>query len=421
VTGCILAWLGAALLALGLGAPLAPVLEDAPEWSRAGAAALFAVGALALALGLLCRGPVWRRTAQVLGALFGLAVAAGLVALALALAEAEEDSSNWLQLMAALVAMVLVAAWWVRAVRLRLVLAEDHPRALLYGALPPGRFWVRIGALLGLPSSMWSRSAFRRPAAWCFLLARPVVYAGAEVLRSSGPLALMVVAAGHGLFVWGKRQAAALPWRPQADADDPRAPVLFLRSFEDDQFDFPRALWQLRLRWFDLWSFRRNVDEAMVDEVAAYGPVVALGRPGETQAPFGAQRHYASHADWQDVVICTARRARAIVLVAGESPGLRWEFDLLRREQLLERTVLLLHPGPSRAASNRRALAWLLGDEAHADRLLASGSGAPVALWHAESGPYLLRVDRPSAAAYVVALRAHFQRVEAVALASVLR
>ena len=29
-------------------------------------------------------------------------------------------------------------------------------------------------------------------------------------------------------------------------------------------------------RWLDLWSFRQNLDEAMVDELAQFGPVVAL-------------------------------------------------------------------------------------------------------------------------------------------------
>ena len=256
--------------------------------------------------------------------------------------------------------------------------------------------------------------------AWAFLLARPMVYVGAALLKSTLPIGMLALASGHALFTWGKRGAAATPWQPQNDAADPRAPVLFLRSFEDDQFNFQRPAWQLRLRWFDLWSFRRNVDEAMVDEVAQYGPVVALGRPGESAAPFGAWRHYATHADWQDVVVSTARRARAIVLVAGDSPGLRWEFDLVRREDLLERTVLLFHPDPARAASTRRALIWLLDDEGHVDRLLAAGTGVPVAWLHTANGPFLLRADRPSAAAYVVALRTHFQHVTVEALVSVI-
>ena len=47
-------------------------------------------------------------------------------------------------------------------------------------------------------------------------------------------------------------------------------------------------------------SWRRNADEALIDEIAQYGPVVALGRPGEKHVPFGAQRHYEAHETWQE-------------------------------------------------------------------------------------------------------------------------
>ncbi len=158
----------------------------------------------------------------------------------------------------------------------------------------------------------------------------------------------------------------------------------------------------------------------MVDEVALYGPVVALGRPGEDVAPYGAPRYAASHSEWQDIVTRTARRARAIVVVAGESPGLAWEFGLLRREGLLDRTVLLLHPDRARAVSNRRAIGWLLGDETLGETLESAGDSYPVALVRTPVGHRLLTVDQPSAAAYVVALRAHFQQVAPELLASVI-
>lgn len=420
LAAALLAWVGAAALAIGLGAGLSAALEDGPVFLRAAAVGLLLVSIGAVGLWLLGRSRGARIGARVLGAVLGLAALAALLALGNLVIQEAGDYLPLLQLAAMVLVAALLAASWVRAIRLRLVLAEDHPRALLFGALPPGRFSVRMAALLGLPSLMWTRGALRQWPAWAFLLARPMVYVGAALLKSTLPIGMLALASGHALFTWGKRGAAATPWQPQNDAADPRAPVLFLRSFEDDQFDFQRPPWQLRLRWFDLWSFRRNVDEAMVDEVAQYGPVVALGRPGESAAPFGAWRHYATHADWQDVVESTARRARAIVLVAGDSPGLRWEFDLVRREDLLERTVLLFHPDPARAASTRRALIWLLDDEGHVDRLLAAGTGVPVAWLHTANGPFLLRADRPSAAAYVVALRTHFQHVTVEALVSVI-
>lgn len=232
-TGGALAWLGAAVLALAVLGPLAPALGDAPVWTRFAAVAVLAASALAVSLAMFGTSLRARRAAMALAAVPVLAVVSVLAWIAPELAEAradDEEGTLWLQLGAAAIVVVMLAFAWARAVRLRMVLAEDHPRSLLYGALPPGRFWVRMGALLGLPSSMWARKALARPAAWCTLLARPVVYAGAAWLKTSVPGGLVVLAAGHALFALGKRLAAMQPWRPHAESDDPRAPVLFLRA-----------------------------------------------------------------------------------------------------------------------------------------------------------------------------------------------
>ena len=417
LTAGVLALVGAGTLAVVLGWALSQALAEELE-----PATRIVIVAVAVALSALA---AWwtRRSSTPLGhawrlSIFGLAMLLAFAGLWL-LQDPIDRRDQWLETVAGVLLSALVVAWWVRAIRLRVVLAEDRPRALLYGQLPAGRLWVRVAALLGLPSSMWQRSALRGVAAWALLLARPLVYLGATLAKATWPVGVAVMAVGHGLFAWGKRRAAAALWEPQHGSDG-RAPILFLRSFEDDQFDFDRPAWQLRLRWYDLWSFRRNLDEAMADEVALYGPVVALGRPGEAEAPFGAQRHYASHKDWQALVIETARRARAIVLVAGESPGLRWEFELLRRERLLERTLLLLHPAPARQAANARAIGWLLGDEALGHMLLAKCGALPVALWQAATGPVLLTADAPSGSAALVALRAHFQRITPEVVASVM-
>ena len=416
VSGALLAFAGAAAIAVALGLGLPALLEDAPTAARAGVSGLLLLGVLAIVLWLQALPHVARILLWAAVATLALLGVAGLAWIA-ASTPRDQRTEVLLQVVASTVVLLVIVAGWVRAVRLRLVLAESRPRALLFGAVPAGRLWARIAAMLGLPASLWTRAALRQPEAWAFLLSRPLIYLGTACLKMTLPGGLAVIAAGHGAFAAGRRLAARTPWRPQDDAD-PRPPVLYLRSFEDDQFDFRRPAWQLRLRWFDLWSFRRNVDEAMVDEVALYGPVVALGRPGEVTAPFGAPRYRARHDEWQDVVTRTARRARAIVLVAGESPGLRWEFDLLRREGLLERTVLLLHPDRARTASNRRAIGWLTGDEALGQSLEAIGDAYPVAFVYTPSGHRLLTVDQPSAAAYVVALRAHFQQLTPETLAS---
>lgn len=319
-----------------------------------------------------------------------------------------------LQLLAEVLSFALALVFIVRGVRLRVGLSTALPRGLLFGEITGGGFWPRLAFLMGLPSSMWRRSALRQAAFWAFLGSRPLIYVGAYGL-AQGDFALgaLALVAGHGLFVAGKRLAAREIWR--LGVDD-AAPVLFLRSFEDDQFDFQRQTRNPLRRWLALWSFRRNLDETLVDEVARYGRVLALGRPGETTIPFGSERYYSTHDDWQRVITDTARRAHSIVVVAGDTGGVLWEYGLLAREGLLDRTLLIFRPGAEAGAANRTALAaFPLDGASHAD--LDADATPLVALLHLSGQPVLLTAAQPDPAGYVVALRAHFQRCQAATFA----
>jgi hypothetical protein len=350
----------------------------------------------------------------------------GLAALSALLALGAVALTGWLALreapglvveLAAFVAFFPIVGWLAaRAVRLRIILAEDRPRDVLYGALGKG-FWVRMAALMGLPSSMWKRRALRSSSTWVLLVARPVVYLAALAAKVTLGGAAFLLIAGHAVFAGGKRLAARAIWQP--DKRDPDgAPILFLRGFDDDRFDFRRPQWQLPSRWFDLWAFRRNADEALVDEVAKFGPVVALGRPGEAARPFGALRHYSSDEAWKDTIVDTARQAGLIVLAAGDSPGLQWEIKMLGEEKLLPRTLVLFNPDPARDESNLRTLERFVG----ADAVQATAGGRTgqrlIALLPSPDGPLLLTAPRALAAAYVVALRAMSLRMDAAKLAS---
>lgn len=327
-----------------------------------------------------------------------------------------EEEGSVIEL-AILVALLPTVGWLaVRTIRLRIILAEDRPRDVLYGALGKG-FWVRMAALMGLPSSMWKRRALRSPSAWLLVAARPVVYLAALAAKASIAGAAFLLVAGHAVFAGGKRLAARAIWKPEK-RDPDGAPILFLRGFNDDRFDFKRPKWQLPLRWFDLWAFRRNADEALVDEVAKFGPVVALGRPGEAARPFGALRHYSSDEVWKETILETARNARMIVLAAGDSPGLQWEIKMLGDEKLLPRTVLLFDPDPARDESNLRTLERFVGTDVARARAGELAGKRLIALLPSIDGPMLLIAPKAIAAAYVVALRAMCLRMDARKLAS---
>jgi len=248
-----------------------------------------------------------------------------------------------------LIILVPLLFFWSRAFRLRYILAYPAPRELFYGPLRQSGLLVRLAAAFGLPSSMWNRKALRGAAFWTLLASRPLVYAAA-LTNGDVTASVLFVIAGHAAFVAGKRLASHSMWVPGKEAS--LAPILFLRSFDNDQFEFRRRWWDIPSRWFDLWSFRRNADELLVDEAAQYAPVVALGNPDDRQPRFGARRHFAEHQAWKSVVLDTALRSTAIVLVAGESPSLRWETAALREHGLTGRTILLFHPDVRRQESN---------------------------------------------------------------------
>jgi hypothetical protein len=151
-------------------------------------------------------------------------------------------------------------------------------------------------------------------------------------------LAVICGLAGY-LFRLGKRlKFAAAPARVSADD---RAPVLYLRMFRDDQVaqqgrggDNPAS--------FHL-GFETE-EERLVNVLDDFGPVIALGRPGEKLPGLGASREYVEHDEWQQRVHAHMKQAALVVLrltpFAAES--LIWEFQEAMNEVAPERLVLLV-------------------------------------------------------------------------------
>ena len=423
LSGAVLAALGLALVGALLGG-FAVVPQELVGGEAASRVVVPATLAVILALLATVLVTSARRVAAVAAGLLMLLllllIALGALALLAMLSPERESEGNAVSTALIVLAAAVFIALLVRGVRLRADLAGDVPRGLLFGEIAGGSLWARLACLMGMPASMWRRAALLTPAFWAFLLARPLVYVGAFGLwQGQALLGLCAIVGGHAAFAGGKRLAAREIWRVDAVHGSP--PVLFLRSFEDDQFELGRRSRNPVRRWLALWSFRRNLDEMLVDEVARYGSVVALGRPGETRVPFGAARHYATHDDWRRIITETARRAHAIVIVAGETPGVREEYDLIVREGLLDRTVLMFRPGAEAQAGNRAALAAFATAGGAVASRLDSGSAPLVALLRLGGEPVLLTAERPDAAAYVAVLRAHFQRRDAASLRRAVR
>jgi hypothetical protein len=129
-------------------------------------------------------------------------------------------------------------------------------------------------------------------------------------------------------------------WRAeQTLARDPRPPVLYLRSFRDDE---------------GLSSASESFEQSLASVLSDIGPVIAVGRPGERLPPQGAARLYLSDEGWQPAVRDLMARSALTILGAGTSPGVLWE--LTRVVELVPPTRFLIAVPP--ALRSRDAERW---------------------------------------------------------------
>lgn len=126
---------------------------------------------------------------------------------------------------------------------------------------------------------------------------------------------------------------------------DPRPPVVYLRSFQDDG--------QALHAPFDPGGIGRRIagvvlrtpEQELADVLAHVGPVIAIGKPGERLPELGAARLYVSHEAWQAKVHTLLDAAALVVLRVGRSEGVRWEIEqTLARVPPSRRLFVLLGP-----------------------------------------------------------------------------
>jgi hypothetical protein len=216
-------------------------------------------------------------------------------------------------------------------------------------------------------------------------------------------LALVLVAALM-LISSGLRNLGRLVSRQSLDKQigrDQRPPILFLRAFKDDQANLPGGGILHRLLRVEFG--RRRLDHVLVEEFSRFGPVVALGRPGQRTLPFGAARIYVQHDNWQAKVLELAETSAHIVLVADAGAGVAWEIETMLAPTLRAKTIFLATKalGDLRASERLRSLVESAA-KPRAERVIGA--------FQSRGRPIVLSAHRPSPEAYIVALQAFFRR-----------
>lgn len=168
-------------------------------------------------------------------------------------------------------------------------------------------------------------------------------------------------------LIYNGYRMSARRYEPRANGDT-RRPIVFLRPFEDDQGTSLQPVGTVaeiagvrsRFQWNsfakrqtdkgrfsmrDLWSNSHPVtllrmmfnygvgssEESLVRYFGAFGPVIAIGKPGERLQSPGAARVYLDDSQWQESIAAELRRAQAVVVQPGLTEGVRWELEHLHQ------------------------------------------------------------------------------------------
>ena len=166
-----------------------------------------------------------------------------------------------------------------------------------------------------------------------------------------GLLLLNLLGAGNLLARMADRRATSL-YQSVREWDD-RAPILFLRAFDQDHARLKATGGDPFARWPAGVGRSRTLDEVLLEHASPYGPVVAIGDPRDPTPPLGAARVFVPEegAGWQDVVRGLASASKVVIMCPNRGEGVQWELDLIAQAGERLRTIILASPELDRAAT----------------------------------------------------------------------
>lgn len=124
-------------------------------------------------------------------------------------------------------------------------------------------------------------------------------------------------------------------------------PIFYLRSFGLDQ-RFARSISALL----------GTAEDRTMLLLRKIGPVIAIGRPGETLPSLGAARLYISDNLWRQKVADILSVSQLVLWTTGVGEGLRWELDHIVKRVPPERLIVWAHPALLFAQREGREKEW---------------------------------------------------------------
>jgi hypothetical protein len=126
----------------------------------------------------------------------------------------------------------------------------------------------------------------------------------------------------------------------QVDADsllavDRRPPILFLRSFDDDEKQTFKTFKKKALLDFSL-------ETRLSNHFSRFGPFIAIGSPKETVPQPGAARVLLSNDEWQPRVVHWMKDSQVIIMYSGKTHWVNWELRQVIENTCATRLILMI-------------------------------------------------------------------------------
>jgi hypothetical protein len=151
-------------------------------------------------------------------------------------------------------------------------------------------------------------------------------------------------ALGWSVFIFGVRIAA--PPARRLMKKDTRRPILLLRAFREDATEDHHYG-----KGGFLWMFgagrKETFEQTIQNMFLRFGPLIAIGRPGEAVPPLGASRLWLSHVAWQQKVDQLLQDCLFVVMIMGRTngqDGLTWEVRRVFQLRKPKKLILLMPP-----------------------------------------------------------------------------
>jgi TM2 domain-containing membrane protein YozV len=137
---------------------------------------------------------------------------------------------------------------------------------------------------------------------------------------------------------------------------DARAPVVYLRSFKQDDDRLVPIYLRLLIFFVAL-----NFEQILAAILSPIGPFVAIGRPAEDVPELGAARMYFPNDQWREQICAFMERARLVVIRLGTTDNIWWEVEHAIRTVDPARLILVVVESRKKQENLLRRLGELLG------------------------------------------------------------